>query len=147
MTEPPRTRRVAIRKWSCPNHPDGPPTLPAEGWDPEEITFEAAYGVEEARVLHELLDAFTESAAGQAAAAQWIERLGLCCLGHEWSTVGYEDVEVGALESYLYALRGIVPQFTRTPVLLSELVANADGKARIPIVVHHSDPGDEQPDA
>lgn len=148
MTEPARTRRVAVRKWTCPNHPDGPPTLPADGYEREEMTFEEAYRPDEVTAIVEVVD--RARAHGGEKAAGIVERLlGTCCLGHEWKTVGYEDVPVGRFEALLLELRPlVVSAWSDRSVLLSELArGSGSGDVRIPLVFDGNDPGDEQPKA
>lgn len=100
MTHEKKLRRQAIQEWSCPNHPDGPPLLPADGYEREELTLEEAYDDEFVGALRRLC-ALRARDGGLVA-----ETLGLCCIGHEWKTVGYEMVEVGPFEGFLFEMRG-----------------------------------------
>lgn len=121
------TRRRAIRKWSCPHHPEGPPTMPADGYDREELTLTEAFD-----------DAFV--AALQRLCALRVRdgehvgrRLGVCCIGCSWRTVGYETYESSVFEDCLLSMRP--PLYSGTSVLLSELSKPLSGEpVRIPII-------------
>lgn len=134
-----KTRRIAVEQWTCPNHPDGPPTLPAEGWEREELTLEQAYSADEVIALLHVM-AVARPRAKRATGVVG-EMLGICCLGHRWKTVGYEDVEVGPFEEFMREMRGPMQDIFRQgidgSILLREW-SKRDGdqlQVRIPIIV------------
>lgn len=121
-------RKRAIRRWSCPNHPDGPPTLPADGYEREELTLEQAYPADVVEALRRL------TATGGIDGELVAEAFGVCCLGGSWRTVGYETIEVSP---YVVAMEQMIRPMKFPPlVLLAELArGRIDGESvRIPIV-------------
>lgn len=122
MTEPARTRRVPVRQWTCPHHPDGPPTLPAEGYEREELTLEQAYDV---KIVNGLTIALNHAMAGSPE-EDALRELGVCCIGHEWKTVGYTEQPIGSLEGMLVDMSSaILSMRPQRSVLLSELAHGA----------------------
>lgn len=104
-------RRTEV--WGCPEHPDGPPVLPADGCEREELTLDLA--------LPAALDGFRNlwthyghRLGSQARVA--LVSVGACCLadGLEWRPGPYEPVR--------YCSRGSL--FTK--LLNDHMAAHAD---------------------
>jgi hypothetical protein len=140
----------AVRTFTCPNHPGGPPTLPADGYEREEMTLEEAYEPTEVAALEAVVDA----AAGLTTAEN-IDTVramfGLCCTGHRWKITGFRATTHSeeTVASMFELLRNFVP-IPFPPILLAELehfdVQVQPGHPlpiRIPLI---RDDGDTSPD-
>lgn len=140
-----RTKRVAVRRWSCPNHPDGPPTLPADGLGREELTLAEAFDDDVVQAFVAVVRAARRQ--GKAQDASLVEHtFGTCCVGREWVTVGYETVEVTAFEVMLRDVHRRFRPVFETPVLLAELAkgsASDGAPVNIPLVSSEGEAPDE----
>lgn len=108
--------------YTCPNHPDGPVTLPAGGAD--ELTIGQAYDHEE---LVDLLTLLTAARTLVPDAAGRVERmLGLCCVGHRWKVAGFQQARPSteSLASFADLLHEMRPAAAGYSILLAELAAD-----------------------
>lgn len=81
----------AVREFSCPNHPGGPPTLPADGYEREELTIEEAFEPDEVIALRAVVAGARICELDRE--ADTVEAmLGLCCAGHKWKIVGFRAI-------------------------------------------------------
>jgi hypothetical protein len=120
----------AVRTFTCPHHPDGPPRLPAEGYEREELTLEEAYEPAEIEALRLVVDLAYPDAPDSA---QLVEQtFGLCCIGHRWKISGFRATTHS--EETVASLGALLRDFTPPPmpsnILLAELERGVDVKVQ-----------------
>jgi hypothetical protein len=124
---------VAVRKWTCPHHPDGPPRLPAEGYEREELTLDEAFDAREIRALLRVVSVAGRTVPGSAAT---VERMfGLCCLGQRWKIVGFRaltrsEITAGIYSEALLRMYLVTPPRFGKSILLEEIERGFDVEVR-----------------
>lgn len=114
-------------RFTCPNHPDGPPTLPADGWDREELTVDRAYSPDELADLR-LVIAYARG-VDRPAGDRVEQMLGLCCIGHRWKVAGFEQAKPSDVTTatFVELMKTMQTPLFPPSILLAELHRASDG--------------------
>jgi hypothetical protein len=121
----------AVRRFTCPNHPEGPPTLPAGGYEREELQLDEAFGPGEVRALRVVVAA--ARICELESDADTVEAMfGLCCRGHRWKIVGFRATTHAeeSISSFMEIFRHMPIMPPGDHVLLNEL-ARGDYKLEV----------------
>lgn len=139
---PARFRRG--KRWSCPNHPDGPPAVFGDLGESTHLDDQTSFDPDDLELVVDRARNHPATAireAGERLHAQ----LGLCCRGHRWAATGpWKPYYSSAFEALHAAQHSINWHLSQHSVLLEAILADREhepGVARIPIIYKPTDEG------